>query len=184
MKRSTVIVLVIFLVMVGLLYYLNQRELPSEEQDATPVPPTEFLFDDGDGLPTSIDIKSDTGEQVTIARNEEGVWVLKQPVETDADQGAAEAAASQLNSLRIESRLEVDSEAAGLVQPSYILTVETDAGAMNTVRIGDLTPTGIGYYVLVNESEETLIIDKNGLDALLTLVESPPYVEETETTTP
>jgi hypothetical protein len=184
MKRSTGIVLVIFLALVGLLFYLNQKESPAEEQDATPVPPTEFLFDASLGAPVSIDIKSEAGEQVAIVRNEDGVWVLKQPIETEANQGSAEAAASQLSSLRIESRLKVASDAAGLVQPSFILTVEMGDGTVNTVRIGDLTPTGIGYYVQVNDSDETIIVDKTGLDALLVLVESPPYIDETGTSTP
>ena len=184
MKRSTGIVLVIFLALVGLLFYLNQKEPPAEEQDATPVPTAEILFDAGDGSPTSIDIKSNTGEQVAIARNDDGVWVLKKPIEADADQGSAEAAASQLTSLRVESRLEVAPDEVGLVQPSYILTVELPDGREIGVRIGDLTPTGIGYYAQVDGSDETLILDKTGLDAVLALVESPPYVEVTATNTP
>lgn len=184
MKRSTVIVLVIFLALVGLLLYLNQEEPAAEELAATPAAPIEFLFDESDGLPTSIDIKSEIGEQVVIARNEAGAWVLKQPIETEADQASAEAAASQLTSLRIESRPEVAPEAAGLVQPSYILTVEMTSGTKKTVRIGDLTPTGIGYYARINGSGETLIINQTGLDALFTLLESPPYVEPTATNVP
>jgi len=184
MKRSTVIVLVIFLALVGLLLYLNQKEPAMEELDVTPAAPIEFLFDESNGLPTSIDIKSKTGEQVHISRNEAGAWVLEQPIETDADQASAEAAASQLTSLRIESRPEVAPEAAGLVQPSYTLTVEMTGGTKKSVRIGDLTPTGIGYYARVNGSDETLIINQTGLDALLTLLESPPYINETVTNTP
>jgi hypothetical protein len=110
--------------------------------------------------------------------------VLKKPIEADADQGSAEAAASQLTSLRVESRLEVAPDEVGLVQPSYILTVELPDGREIGVRIGDLTPTGIGYYAQVDGSDETLILDKTGLDALLALVESPPYVEVTATNTP
>lgn len=184
MKRSTLVVLVIFLGLVGLLLYLNQNEPAEEESDATPTAPVEFLFSDSDGLPTSIDIKSDSGGQVVISRNEAGVWVLEQPIETEADQSSAEAAASQLTALRIESKPEVDPEAAGLNRPSYMLTVEMTSGSKKSVRIGDLTPTEIGYYASVDDSDEVLIINRTGLDALLTLIENPPIVVPTPTNIP
>jgi len=184
MKRSTVILLVVFLALVGLMLSLNQKESETEEAAIPPTSPIEFLFSDSEGLPTSIDIKSKTGKQTVIARNEAGAWVLKKPTETEADQASAEAAASQLTSLRIESRLEVAPEAAGLIPASYTLAVETTSGTIKSVRIGDLTPTGIGYYALIDGSNETLVIGRTGLDALLMLLESPPYVNESETSTP
>ena len=183
MKRSTWIVLVIFLALVGLLVYLNQKEPAITEVDVATVEPVEYLLTETDGLPTSIDIKSETGEQVSITRNEAGVWVLKQPIEAEANQGSAEAAASQLTSLRIVSRPEVAPADAGLVQPSYIMTVELTSGTVKTVRIGDLTPTESGYYTNIDESKVVLIVSKTGLDSLLTLVESPPFIS-TPTPTP
>ncbi len=180
MKRSTAIVLIVFLALVGLLLYLNQQEPGVDElaAEVTPPAPVEFLLSESDGLPVSIDIKSGNGEQVVIARNEAGAWVLEQPVETEApqggeaDQASAEAAATQLSSLRIESRLEVAPEAAGLIQPSYTLTIELSGGKVKTVRIGDLTPTEIGYYARIDSSDETIILNRTGLEALLTLLET------------
>jgi hypothetical protein len=184
MKRPTAIALFIFLALIGLMLYLNQKEPATEEADVTPTATVEFLFSESDGLPTRIDIKSKTGEQVVLARNEAGIWVLEQPVESEADQGSAEAAATQLTSLRIESRLAIDSAAAGLVQPSYTLTISMTGGTQKSVRIGDLTPTSIGYYASVDGSEETLILNKTSLDALLVLLESPPYAAPSATSTP
>jgi len=176
MKRSTLIVFIIFLALVGLMFYLNQKESTTpEEVETTPVAPVEYLFSESDGLPASIDIQSITGEQVTITRNDAGAWVLIQPIEAEADQGAAEAAASQLTSLRIVSRPEVAPVDVGLVQPAYILTIKMTGGTLKTVRIGDATPTDSGYYTSIDESDEVLIVGKTGLDALLTLVTSPPY---------
>jgi hypothetical protein len=190
MKRSTLVVLVIFLTLVGLLLYLNQNEPAEEETEIATAEPLEFLFSDSDGLPTSIDIKNDAGDQVVIFRNEAGLWALDQPIETEApqggeaDQASAEAAASQLTTLRIESKPEVDPEAAGLDQPSYTLTVEMTGGTEKSVRIGDLTPTEIGYYASIDDSNEVLIINRTGLDALLTMIENPPIVEPTPTNIP
>jgi hypothetical protein len=89
-----------------------------------------------------------------------------------------------LTTLRVESKPEVDPEAAGLNRPSYILTVELTSGSKNSVRIGDLTPTEIGYYASVDDSDEVMIINRTGLDALLTLIENPPIVVPTPTNIP
>jgi hypothetical protein len=177
MRRSTWIALVIFLALVGLWWYLNQREAPTGEAEATPTETVEYLFDATEGLPTSIAIEARTGEQVAIERNEAGAWVLIQPIEAEANQGSAEAAASQLSTLRVLSRPEVAPVDAGLVEPSYVMTINLTGGTEKVVRIGDLTPTSSGYYTNIDGSDEVLIVGKTGLDALLTLVTSPPFVE-------
>jgi hypothetical protein len=183
MKRSTGTVLVVFLALVGLMLYLNQKNPSAGATDVTPTAPVESLFSATDGLPTGIDIKSKTGEEVSVERNNAGVWVLKQPIEAEADQGSAEAAASQVTALHIVSKPDVAPDAAGLTQPSYVLTVKLTGGAVKTVRIGDLTPTSSGYYTSVDESNEVLIVSKTGLDALLTMVTTPP-IASTPTPTP
>jgi len=184
MKRSTVIVLVIFLALVGLVVYLNQKEPAAEESDLPTAEPSRFLFSDSDGLPTSIDIQDKDGNQVIIARNDAGVWVLEKPIEAEADQASSQAAASQLTSLRILSTVEVAPADVGLVQPSHLLTVKSSADTQKTVRIGDLTPTESGYYAQLDGSGEILILSKSGVDALFTLLDSPPYAIETATATP
>jgi hypothetical protein len=176
MKRSTGIVLIVFLALVGLMLYLNQKNPSTGAADVTPTATVENLFTQTDGLPISIDIKSKAGEEVAIERNDAGVWVLKQPIEAEADQGSAEAAASQASDLRIVSKPQVAPDEVGLTQPSYILTVKLTGGTVKTVRIGDLTPTSSGYYTSVDGSNEVLIVGKTGMDALLSMVTSPPYV--------
>lgn len=177
MRRSTWIVLVIFLALVGLLWYLNQKEPSTEETEAALTETVEYLFDATDGLPTSIVLEAKTGEQVALERNQAGEWVLIQPIETEANQGSAEAAASQLSSLRILSRPKVAPDEAGLDQPAYIMTVKLTGGTEEVVRIGDLTPTMSGYYTNISSSDEVLVVGQTGLDSLLTLVTSPPYME-------
>ena len=182
MKRSTAILLVVFLALVVLMVYLNQRE-PAEDESATATAePVEFLFSESDGIPTSIDVKDNiTGNQVAIARNENGLWVLEKPIEAEADQASAQAASSQVTSLRILSRLEAAPADVGLEQPSYTLTEKLTANTQKTVSVGDLTPTESGYYARVGESNEILILSKSGVDALTTLLDAPPYLNNTAT---
>jgi len=177
MKRGTWIVLVIFLALVGLWVYLDRKEPPVEEVEATPTSVVEYLFDETAGQPTSISIEAESGEKVAIERNENGEWVLLQPIETEASQGSSEAAASQLMALRVLSKPEVALADVGLVEPLYVITVKLTGGTEEMVRIGDLTPTGSGYYAKINGRNEVLILGQTGLDALLTMVTAPPYVE-------
>ena len=177
MRRGTWIVLIVFLALAGLWFYLNQNEPVAEDVEATPTAVVEYLFDETAGLPTGIRIEAGTGEQVALERNEAGEWVLIQPVEAEANQGSAEAAASQLMALRVLSRPEVALADAGLVEPFYIMTVKLTGGTEAVVRIGDLTPTGSGYYTNINGRDDVLIVGQTGLEALLTLVSSPPYGE-------
>ena len=175
MNRPTLVVLIIFLVLTGLVFYLRQQEPVAEELEVTPIPPAEFLLTNSDGYPLSIDIQSKDGRQVTLTRNKDDVWVLINPIESEANQGSAEAAATQLSSLRIVSRPEVAPDIVGLNPASFTMIVNLTGGEEKIVRIGDLTPTGSGYYANVNGSNEVLIVSQTGLDALLIMLESPPY---------
>jgi hypothetical protein len=178
MKRSTWILLIIFVALAGLLFYLNRQEGASQgdpESMTETSQPVEFLFTDESGVPLGIEISDPDGEFVQIMRNEEGTWMLKQPTETVANQGMAEGAASQVTALRILSTLDLAPEYAGLVPPSYLVTVDFSSGEAFTVEIGDLTPTESGYYARMAMSDKIQVISKSGIDSLLKLLSNPPY---------
>jgi len=177
MKRSTWIVLLVFLALVGLMVYLDQKETPTDETAATtPTVPPEKLFNEMDGTPNSIEIASQDGRTVKLARNEAGVWTLEKPIEAEADQGLAEAAATQVTALRILSKPGVAPADVGLSSPAFSLTIETSGGAGKDIRIGDATPTGSGYYAQEAGNDAVIILDKIGIDILLGSLASPPYL--------
>ena len=176
MKRPTWILLIILLALVGLLVYLNQERNLETVAESTPVEPVEFLFSDTDGLPAEISISANQGDTVAIKRADSGSWVLAEPFEAEADQGSAEATASKVTSLRVLSRLDVPSDAVGLLPANYTLKLSFTSGVEKDVRIGDLTPTSTGYYASMDGETDTLILDKAGVEALLALIQSPPYL--------
>lgn len=183
MKRPTWILLTIFAALAGLLFYLNRQKGASQEDlefETETSQPVEFLFTDESGIPMGIEITDTDGNVVEMVRNEEGTWLLKQPTETEANQGMAEASASQVTALRILSTLDLAPEYAGLVPPSYLVTVKFSSGESFTVDIGDLTPTQSGYYARMAMNDKIHVISKSGVDSLLTLLSNPPYPEETE----
>jgi hypothetical protein len=80
--------------------------------------------------------------------------------------------------MRILERIpKIDPGLVGLREPEYILTIKFDTGKERTVHIGVVTPTESGYYVQDSAGGAVLIITKNSVDALLSLLTSPPYAE-------
>jgi hypothetical protein len=111
-----------------------------------------------------------------VARNEENAWVVTQPVKAPADQGAVEAAATQIATMRILEHLpNLSPEAVGLDQPEYTARVQFTGGVERMLEIGVVTPTESGYYAR-GEDGEILIISKSAVDALLGLLFSPPVL--------
>lgn len=192
MRRSTWIYLLLLLALAGTYYFLNNREEPADIAITfEPEAEVSYLFSTDDGVPTSIRIESKAGEIVEVARDADNAWVLKLPLEASADQGAAEAAASQVTTMRILDTLpDIDLEVVGLKLPEYTLIVKFE-NVERKVSIGVITPTESGYYVLSPDGD-VVIVSASSVDALLNLLTFPPYLETptpspipaTETTLP
>ena len=179
MRRSTVVIFLLFLVAAGAYYYLNNRPEPVDtEPTATPEPTVEvaYLFPAEAGAPTRIRLEAQTGEVVELARDAENAWVMKLPSEGAADQGSAEAASSQITTIRISDRIpNLEPTAVGLDDPAYILTVAFKNDGERTVEVGVVTPTESGYYVRMDN--EIVIVSRSAIDALIGLLTNPPYAE-------
>ncbi|HET6595107.1 MAG TPA: DUF4340 domain-containing protein [Anaerolineales bacterium] len=178
-RRSTVVYIVLLLALAGVYYYLNNRPQPAEIE-LTGEPGTEavpiYLFTAEEGTPTSIRIESKAGETVEVARGEDEAWALTEPVKAIADQASAEAAASQVTTMRVlETVPDVDLSIVGLQDPEYVLTIEFTSGGERSVDVGVITPSESGYYV--RDGEKVVIVSRSAIDALLGLLTSPPYLE-------
>lgn len=177
MRRSTTIYLLLLVVLAGIYYYLNNREeLADISITLEPEEVVSYLFSASDGVPTSIRIESKAGEIVEVARDADNAWALKLPLEASADPAAAEAAASQITTMRIVDTIpDIDLEIVGLESPDYTLTIQFGDVERNA-SIGVITPTENGYYVL-SPNGEIVIVSASAVDALLNLLTFPPYLE-------
>ena len=177
-RTSTVVYVVLLLVLAGAYYYLNNREQPADiELTVEPSLAVSYLFTGEEGTPSSIRMESEAGEVVEVTRNAENAWALTEPIEAAADQGAAEAAASQVTTMRVlDSLPDVDLEIVGLNAPEHVLTVKFTSGVERTVEVGVITPTESGYYVRDPEGQ-VVIVSRSAIDALLGLLDNPPYLE-------
>ena len=177
MRRSTVIYILLFLGMAGAYIYLNNRPEPADiAVTVTPEAAIKYLFSSADGNITNIRVESQTGEIVELARNAENAWALILPIEAAAEQGAAEAAASQLTTIRISEHLpNISPKDVGLDVPTYSLSVKFTNGVERIAEIGVITPTESGYYVSIDG--EIVIVSRSAIDTLIGLLANPPYAE-------
>ncbi|MBI5944335.1 MAG: DUF4340 domain-containing protein [Chloroflexi bacterium] len=173
-RVDTLFTVVILAALITFVIYLN-REKKTTEAEATPASEIAFVFSEEDGTPTSFEVKPAEGETVKVARDEKNAWALELPIKTEADQGASEAAASQISSLLVVSPVDADPSIFGLDAPAFIITIGFDNGKSHVLEIGDSTPTNSGYYVRLDK-QKMLIVDLYGIDSLLQLASAPPYL--------
>jgi hypothetical protein len=179
--RSTIVYLVILLALLGFLAYLRNREQPAADIEVTPEATLEeirYLFTAADGLPTSIRITAKSGEVVEVTRDAENAWRVMQPFEGLAEQGSAEAAASQVTTMRVlDSIPNIDLDLVGVNDPDYTLQIQFDSSKERTIKVGVVTPTETGYYVQDAAGGDVLIVSKSSVDSLLGMLTFPPYLE-------
>lgn len=187
-RTGTWVALIVLLAVIGTAVYMNRKAEEAATATETPAPEQSFLFEQ-DSLVTSIEVKPADGDTVKLERNEEKAWVLSQPEEAEADQGSAEAAASQIVALGIVTTLEKkDPSIFGLEKPAFTITIGFDGGKTSTLEVGDATPSGNGYYVRL-DGDTIYVVSIEGIDALTSLVSAPPYLSTptaipTSTSTP
>ncbi len=174
-RRDTWIVLFILAILVAFAVILNRRQ-SSLEAEPTPTGGLTYLFTSEDGNAISIEIAPAEGNPVRIARNSEDTWVIEMPFAASADQGLAEAAATQVGSLRVLDDIQGNPEIFGLDDPGYIITIRFSTGKEHILEVGSKTPTNSGYYVRLDDGKMT-IVALSGIEALLKLITSPPYLE-------
>jgi hypothetical protein len=186
MQRSTIVVLVLFAILGGLYWYTRQEgNAVSAALAGTPTPtsaPPGYLVEPYTKMVTSLTIRKAGGAEISL-NFAAGLWTAragKNPLEP-LDQQAAESAAFSVQDLRILSEIDqwsnladfgLDEENASIMEAGF-----SDGTSLN-VWIGNPTVTGSGYYVRdMNQPEKILVINKFGLEALLSLPENPPIIE-------
>jgi len=174
-RRGAWFLMLILAALVGLMFLMSSRQ-EAAEAAATPTAGVRRVFGPENGNVVSIRIETASGEGVDIAKNSTQEWEVRQPVAGAANQGLAEAAATQVGSLRVLAAVEGAPEIFGLEEPVYLVRVQFDIAGEHTLEIGSKTPTSSGYYARL-DGEAILVVGLTGVDALLELLAAPPYLE-------
>jgi hypothetical protein len=183
MKRSTWIVLILFILAIGAYFLIENRQ--AKQAGLTPTATaSSFLFGASDGTLVSIRINDKQGHIVQVQRETGGTWIVGLPVAGPADQGLAGAAETQVGALRIVATLDPQPvlKDVGLDTPSDTITLGYSTSITHILEVGNLTPTSSGYYVRL-DGGKIQVISQSGIESLLNLLTAPPYMA-TETPGP
>jgi hypothetical protein len=183
-KRSTWLMLVLFgLVIAG--YFLFRGRISTIFSVPTPTAINyNYLITQTDGTLENLRIYDNNYHATQMQRDTSGTWFISQPKTGPADQSLAGAAETQVGALKVLTTLnsQLNLKDIGLDFPSYTMKLAFSSGKQHIIEVGISTPTGSGYYVRFDEGS-IYVISKDGIDALVNLVTSPPY-PATETPIP
>jgi len=97
----------------------------------------------------------------TIRLEKQGeTWTIAEPLKTDADKDAVEGLLNSLDFARIDRRLGAveDRKQYGLDAPKASVSIETTSpGNPRTLQIGESSPIGGSYYVLLPDNEVAVV---------------------------
>lgn len=171
-RRNTWMLVALLLALVALSFYLRERKA-NAPPSATPTASMANLFDGEQGGATRIRVQSSLGLVVDLRRDSSGKWIVDAPQRAEADQAAAEAAATQVGALRVLATVDLEGEIVGLDKPEYTLTIGFGDAPEHKLLVGSRTPIQDGYYVRL-DGGPVQVADKSGLDELTGLLENPP----------
>jgi hypothetical protein len=183
-KRPTWILLVI-LALVVVVYFVLKNRASSVSASSTPTAQgNNFLITPADGTLQVLRITDAQNHIFQMKRDTSGTWIVTLPTMGTADQSLAGAAETQVGALSIVTTLDISLNLsdAGLSAPADTIELTFTNGLKHVIQIGNLTPTGSGYYVNF-DTGNLYVVSQAGIDALLKLLTAPPF-PATETLAP
>lgn len=190
MNRNTTIVLVVLFA--ALLIYLLAVQLPKDRVAAEATPTvsasasTPLWAVTADQITGVRLVNLALQQSVAFSKDAQGIWSVTEPEAQPADQAQASNAAAQIAGLSVGNTITTATDLAsfGVLSPTYSVEVKLADGAQHTALIGSKAPTGRGYYTLRDGAQgEVLVVNASGVDTVLALLASPPYVVPTATPT-
>jgi len=180
MRRSTIILLIIFFALGIFVWYMQQPANPIKLAIATstitPSFGTDNLISPGNDPIKQISIQDANGKMIIVEKTNTN-WVIKTDKTIPADQSMAESAAGECLNVRILKTLEKtpDPAGTGLDKPAYLISCKLESGSVVSFKVGKITATGIGYYAEVTNSN-VYILGKSEVDALIQILDQPPFL--------
>jgi hypothetical protein len=172
-RKNTWILLIVLAALIGFSFYLTNQKT-RQAANATPTTGSTMLFSSADGTLNDIKISDDIGNSVEVVRSANGTWQVTAPTAAAADQGSAEAIATQINAINVLGNVQLGPDIVGLDKPSYVISLSFTGNKTHKLTVGSVTPIQNGYYVQL-DGAQVQIADKQGLDAVLGILKSPPY---------
>jgi len=180
LRRSTWILLIIFVLLAGFAYLFQRYQTQKTENAATPTPTTApaKVYNLSGTRVDDIKISDSAGKEIDFYRDQASTkWAIADVPVEKADSFQIESVSTQLFDLQAQETLTQTPplDSIGLISSTYTITMTTTDGSHTVTNIGSQTPTGNGYYIRVN-SGQVIIVDKLAIDDILHLLSTPPLL--------
>jgi hypothetical protein len=175
-RRTTWFVLALFLIVLAAAWGY-QRYQAGQTAAATPTSSTEALLMLEANTLANLSLENDQGNPLVLGRDVAGMWTILEPQsEWQTDAGKVESAITQLLSLRSQFSLEMPDDLGkyGLLQPTYVITLNLNGGEKHVLLVGAEAPAVSGYYVQLDGGAPR-VVSKFSLDPVLNMLKDPPY---------
>jgi hypothetical protein len=179
-RRSTWIVLGIFVLLVGFAVVFQRYQTKQAENAATATPtvPPVYLLHLGDAQINDIKIADNTGSYINLYLDQaSSQWAIEGVPTDQADSSKIETLSTQLLSLQVQEVLTetISLASIGLDTPSYTITLTTASNSQSVTYIGMQTAIGSGYYVRENDGP-VMIVSKSAIDQFINVLQEPPLL--------
>lgn len=169
-RKSTWILVVIFILLLGGALYLQKNPLPQKDVGVTPSPtPQPRLLGEWQSSDIQwIEVKQGADRPVTVSQDSSGQWVINVDSTAAADAGKVEAVRSGIAEALIQATLPADYDLAalGLDAPTAVITLKNQTAEELIIMVGKETPTGSGYYVTVDQGVP-MVVNQGVIDDIL-----------------
>jgi hypothetical protein len=165
-RRGTLVVVAIFVLLIGLSWYLEWSPAGKARVRGTPTA-TAYprIISLGSGELMKLELKTSSGT-FGIKRNLNDTWSFADNENTPTDQGKIQQLLATLTGLQSKATVDTKTlDAFGLVSANQILTIQTTNGT-SVLKIGKITPTSSGYYVQV-DNQSPVVVDKYSIEQIL-----------------
>jgi hypothetical protein len=185
-RRSTWIILFVFIVLLGSLLVYQRVKENKPVEDASDIlsnigtlEPVKLLFPVPEGeVILGLHLEDTAGNVLDIKRQDESQdWKLDDST-GEVDQEAINRVINQLTSMNIDSALDpgTDKQVLGLEIPAYTLSLLVSNGGSFILYIGDVTITKTSYYARM-AGDPPIVINKSSLDSAIKLLTTPPLLD-------
>lgn len=175
LRRSTLFVLFLFVVLLGIAVYLQRNPLSKTDESSQTSTPAPSLLSLGTASIVSLRVESGDGKFVELSKTEENGWSLVSPVVGLADGSQVDSALTQLSSVKILSQIDPAPalSAMGLDESSKKIILGLDDNRTLKIEVGIETPTQSGYYLRM-DGGNPVVVSKYSVDTIIGFLDNPP----------
>ncbi len=156
MKKSTLVLVLIALVLGGFVYYYEFKRAPAKEKSEDTSKPA-FSFPATDIAALTLER---AGQKISVEKHGDD-WLITQPVETRADRSVLEGIATRLASARVSGTFPASADRLatyGLTSPQVTLEIKLKNGQQHRLQLGAKDFSSVSVYGIVDGAKDVALL--------------------------